>query len=246
MKLWVGLILLYFSNFVSADPLRIVSSEFVPHNGEHLPNQGYAIQMLREIFASQNQEVHFEFLPWPRALLQAKEGEAVAIVTIWYSVERAQYLNYPTPLYSNKVMLYHNKQRPVLFTQLEQLPATKLRLGMVRGYSYPQEIDNLPFDKVEVNTDLESLKMLALGRVDLVICEQKVAEYLLKTELASYSTIEPTGSPLEEKPMYIAFSKAHPQSAQLQQKYEQGLLHLKQQHRLEVLQPQNLSDSSYR
>lgn len=239
MKLWAGLILWCFSYLASADSLRIVSSEFIPHNGEHLPNQGYAIQMLREIFASQQQEVHFEFLPWPRALLQAKEGEAVAIVTIWYSAERAKYLNYPTPLYSNKVMLYHNKQRPVVFTQLDQLPATKLRLGMVRGYSYPEVIEQLPFDKVEVNTDLESLKMLALGRVDLVVCEQQVAEYILKTELASYSTIETTGAPLEERPMYIAFSKAHPHSALLQQKYEKGLLYLKQQHRLEVLQPNN-------
>ncbi len=239
MKLWAGLILWCFSYLASADSLRIVSSEFIPHNGEHLPNQGYAIQMLREIFASQQQEVHFEFLPWPRALLQAKEGEAVAIVTIWHSAERAKYLNYPTPLYSNKVMLYHNKQRPVVFTQLDQLPATKLRLGMVRGYSYPEVIEQLPFDKVEVNTDLESLKMLALGRVDLVVCEQQVAEYILKTELASYSTIETTGAPVEERPMYIAFSKAHPQSALLQQKYEKGLLDLKQQHRLEVLQPNN-------
>lgn len=239
MKLWAGLILWCFSYLASADSLRIVSSEFIPHNGEHLPNQGYAIQMLREIFASQQQEVHFEFLPWPRALLQAKEGQAVAVVTIWYSAERAKYLNYPTPLYSNKVMLYHNKQRPVVFTQLDQLPATKLRLGMVRGYSYPEVIEQLPFDKVEVNTDLESLKMLALGRVDLVVCEQQVAEYILKTELASYSTIETTGAPLEERPMYIAFSKAHPHSALLQQKYEKGLLHLKQQHRLEVLQPNN-------
>ena len=62
MKLWAGLILLCFSYLASADSLRIVSSEFIPHNGEHLPNQGYAIQMLREIFASQQQEVHFEFL----------------------------------------------------------------------------------------------------------------------------------------------------------------------------------------
>lgn len=237
MKVLAGLILFWLSYLASADSLRIVSSEFVPHNGQDLPEQGYAIQMLREIFASQQQEVHFEFLPWPRALLQAKEGEAVAVVTIWHSAERAQYLNYPTPLYSNKVMLYHNKQNPVVFTQLDALPVTKLRLGMVRGYSYPEVIEKLPFDRVEVNTDLESLKMLALGRVDLVVCEQQVAEYLLKTELTSYSTIETTGAPLEEKPMYIAFSKAHPQAELLQQKYEQGLQLLKQQKRLELLQP---------
>lgn len=86
MKLWAGLILWCFSYLASADSLRIVSSEFIPHNGEHLPNQGYAIQMLREIFASQQQEVHFEFLPWPRALLQAKEGGSSSYC--YYLVQR--------------------------------------------------------------------------------------------------------------------------------------------------------------
>lgn len=231
----LGFMLLSFA--LPAEPVRIVSSEFVPHNGEYLPNQGYAIQLLREIFATQQQDVYFEFLPWPRALLQAKEGEAAAIVSLWYSAERARYLDYPTPLYTNKVMLYHNKQRPLNFIKPEHLPVTRLRLGMVRGYSYPDVINTLPFDKVEVNTDLESLKMLALGRVDLVVCEQLVAEHLLKTELASYNTIEAAGPALEERPMYIGFSKAHPQGALLQHKYELGLKQLKQQNRLARLLP---------
>lgn len=80
--------------------------------------------------------------------------------------------------------------------------------------------------------------MLALGRVDLVICEQMVAEYLLTTELAEHSTeLKATGPVVEQRPMYIAFSKAHPKANQLQQQFEQGLQQLKQQHRLELLQP---------
>ena len=80
--------------------------------------------------------------------------------------------------------------------------------------------------------------MLALGRVDLVICEQMVAEYLLATELTEYRTqLSSTGPVVEARPMYLAFSRAHPDAVLMQQKFEQGLQQLKQQHRLELLQP---------
>lgn len=238
MKLMIRLCLLFLSFSLVAQPLRIVSSEFVPHNGELLPNQGHAVQLIREIFATQQQDIQVDFLPWPRALLQARQGEAAAIISVWFDAERTSYLHYPTPLYTNYMKFYHNKTKPVLFAELDQLAKTPLRLGVVRGYSYPEAIKALPFERTEVNTDLESLKMLALGRVDLVICEQMVAEYLLATELTEYRTqLSSTGPVVEARPMYLAFSRAHPDAVLMQKKFEQGLQQLKQQHRLELLQP---------
>lgn len=115
MKWIIRLWLLVLSFSVPAETLHIVSSEFVPHNGENLPNQGYAIQLVKEIFATQQQEVQIEFLPWPRALLQAKQGEAAAIVSVWFDAERAGYLHYPTPLHSNYLKFYHNTAHPIAF-----------------------------------------------------------------------------------------------------------------------------------
>jgi polar amino acid transport system substrate-binding protein len=238
MTLMIRLCLLVSSFALMAEPLRIVSSEFVPHNGENLPNQGHAVQLVREIFATQQQDIQLDFLPWPRALLQAKQGEAAAIISVWFDAERAGYLHYPTPLYTNYLKFYHNTANPIVFIKLDQLAKRPLRLGVVRGYSYPQAIKALPFEWIEVNTDLESMKMLALGRVDLVICEQMVAEYLLATELTEYSAqLSATGPVVEARPMYLAFSKAHPKSLLMQQKFEKGLQQLKQQQRLELLQP---------
>lgn len=221
-----------------AEPVLIVSSEFVPHNGEHLPQQGYAIELVRQIFASQQQQIQIEFLPWPRALKQVQQGQAAAIVTLWYDSDRARYLNYPSPLYSNAIRFYQRKDKPIQFQQLAELAKQQLRLGMVRGYSYHPAVRALPFEFVEVNSDLESLKMLALGRVDLVIAEQMVAEYLLQHELQSYQQqISSTGPLLETKPMYLAFAKHHPAAAALQLKFEQGLQQLKTERRLQSLIP---------
>lgn len=223
---------------LNAETVHIVSSEFVPHNGENLPRQGYAIELVKQIFANEQCDIRIEFLPWPRALQQAKNGEAAAIVTLWYDTTRAEYLNYPTPLYNNVMRLYHHNNRPVSFENLTDLTGKRLILGLVRGYSYNPMIVSAPFELVEVFSDLESLKMLALGRVDLVIAEQMVAEYLLKTELSPYNTlISSVGPVLEEKPMYLAFSKAHPDAASLQQKFERGLFKLKQQQGFQALIP---------
>lgn len=231
--------LLFFCSMLRAEPVRIVSSEFVPHNGEHLPQQGYAIELVRQIFASQQQQIQLEFLPWPRALKQVQQGQAAAIVTLWYDSDRARYLHYPTPLYTNYIRFYQHNAKPVTFKKLSDLSQQRLRLGMVRGYSYHPAVRALPFEFVAVNSDLESLKMLALGRVDLVIAEQMVAEYLLQHELQSYQQqISSTGPLLETKPMYLAFAKHHPAAAALQQKFEQGLQQLKTEQRWQSLLPQ--------
>jgi polar amino acid transport system substrate-binding protein len=238
MKLLLSGCLLVTCFALFAEPLRIVSSEFVPHNGEHLPQQGYAIELVRQIFASQQQQVSFEFLPWPRALKLSQKGEAVAIVTLWFDQDRAQYLYYPTPLYSNFMRFYHRNQFPIDLIHVAQPRKRKLRLGMVRGYSYHPSITHLPVTFVELNSDLESLKMLALGRVDFVICEQLVAEHILSNELSSYqSQISSVGPVLEEKPMYLAFSKAHPAATAMMQVFERGLQHVKQQQKLQRLLP---------
>lgn len=231
--------LLLCSFVLNAEPIRIVSSEFVPHNGAELPQQGYAIELVRQIFQSQQQQVAFEFLPWPRALKQASEGEAVAIVTIWYDQQRAIDLLYPTPLYTNYIRFYQRNSQPVVFNKLADLTRRqRLRLGVVRGYSYHPAIKALPVTFVELNSDLESLHMLALGRVDLVICEQMVAEHLLQHDLIRYGDqISSTGPVLEEKPMYLAFSRKHPASTALQLKFEQGFRQLKQQKKLATLLP---------
>ncbi len=230
---------LFMCLMLRAEPVRIVSSEFVPHNGEHLPQQGYAIELVRQIFASQQQQIQIEFLPWPRALKQVQQGQASAIMTLWYDSDRASYLHYPTPLYANYIRFYQRNDKPIQFQQLAELAKQQLRLGMVRGYSYHPSVRALPFEFVEVNSDLESLKMLALGRVDLVIAEQMVADYLLRHELHSYQQqISSTGPLLETKPMYLAFAKHHPAAAALQLKFELGLQQLKTEQRLQSLIPQ--------
>ena len=131
MALWLRCCLLCCSFSLWAQPVRIVSSEFVPHNGAALPQQGYAIELVRQIFQSQQQEVQFEFLPWPRALKQARQGEAAAILTIWYEEERTVDLAYPSPLYLNYIRFYQRNQDPVLFRQLSDLPKKKNACGSV-------------------------------------------------------------------------------------------------------------------
>lgn len=238
MKLLLSGYLLFTCFALLAEPLRIVSSEFVPHNGEHLPQQGYAIELVRQIFESQQQQVSFEFFPWPRALKLSKQGEALAIVTLWFDNDRAKYLYYPTPLYMNYMRFYQRSQFPIDLLHVAQPRKRKLRLGLVRGYSYHPSITNLPVTFVELSSDLESLKMLALGRVDFVICEQLVAEHLLSHDLSSYqSQIRSVGPVLEEKPMYLAFSKAHPAATAMIQVFERGLLQLQQQQKLQSLLP---------
>lgn len=202
----------------------VVSSDFVPHNGEHLPGQGPAVILVKAIFEQQAVQTNLQFLPWPRALKMARTGQAAAVLTLWYDKERARDLIYPTPLYQNETVFLQNNNAPLPATPLDALQNSRLRLGLVRGYSYPEVVRNANAQKVELLSDHESLQMLARGRVDFVIVERWVAQHIIRTELTeAQNVLRVVGPVLERKPMYIAFSRNYSGIAQLVAHYEAGL-----------------------
>ncbi len=202
----------------------VVSSDFVPHNGEGLPGQGPAVALTQAIFQSQGVRTQVQFLPWPRALKIARSGQAAAILTLWYDDERSQDLIYPTPLYQNEMVFLQNNRAPLLATPLEALKNSTLRLGLVRGYSYPAVVRAAQAQKIELLSDHETLEMLVRQRVDFVVAERWVADHIIRTELsAEKAAISTVGPVLERKPMYIAFSRHYPGIEQLVAQYEAGL-----------------------
>jgi len=221
----------------------VVSSDFLPHNGVALPGHGPAILLVDAIFRQRGVKTELQFLPWPRALKMARSGQAAAILTIWYDDERARDLIYPTPLYQNEMVFLHNTLAPLAEVPLQALQNKQLRLGVVRGYSYPAEVQRATVQKVEVLSDSEALQMLARQRVDFVVAERWVAQHIISTELgAMRHLLSAVGPVLERKPMYIAFSRYYPGIEQLIADYEAGL----QLPEVQQLRRQLLKSAPYR
>ena len=95
------------------------------------------------------------------------------------------------------------------------------RIGVVRGYQNTPEfdamMDNNEFIIIHAVDDLQLVKLLAAGRVDLIIGDPEVLTYSVKyaslaenEKRALLSAVEPESKVIQYNPLYFAISKKTP------------------------------------
>lgn len=203
--------------------VTLASLDWEPYIGTKLPKQGCVAQIATEAFKTQGYQVKIDFLPWARAVASAKEGTHDGLFPEYYDEERLKDFVYSQPFKGGPVGFLKRKDAKITYATLEDLKPYKI--GVVRGYVNTVEFDKATYlKKEEVDADLQNLKKLNAGRLDLIVIDKYVASYLAKQELgADAVNFEFLSPPLEEKSLYIAFSKKAPDSAAKLSAFNKGL-----------------------
>ncbi len=230
------LILILFSLFTavsaSADTLRLASLEWEPYVGAGLPDQGYAAAVVRAACARRGVAVEIDFLPWARALELARRGDYHGLFPEYYDESRKTDFVFSAPIPGGPVALYARRDRGIRYgvdphADLDAAfrSIASYKVGVVRGY-----LNNPVFDaatyltKEETTSDESNLRKLFYRRVDLVFIDRMVAEHILKTDMASFgdalAAVEPS---IEDKPLYIAYSKRAAAADGLRGKCDEGI-----------------------
>jgi len=187
----------------------MATTEFAPYMGAQLNHQGVAVAIAAEAFRREGYTLQIRFLPWVRGLAYAKEGKVDGMVGMWYSQERTQWFAYSRSVMSNKIGFYERRDNPIAFTDLAKLkPYT---IGVVRAYANPPAFDAAHLHTDEAVDDITNLRKLAAGRLDLVLIDKAVAQYLIDNSLpelkGQLQWIEP---PVDILPLYVGLSKQAP------------------------------------
>lgn len=66
--IFVILCLFLFSN-AEATVFKIITGEYAPYSGEKLHKGGMTTQIVDAVFKELKKDIHFEFVPWKRALI---------------------------------------------------------------------------------------------------------------------------------------------------------------------------------
>jgi len=191
----------------SAEEVRLVTVDYPPYYGPDLPNQGPIAEIVVTAYGKVGYRVDVEYMPWVRAMDEAKAGDADGLLGGWHSEEREKWFVFSDELPGNELCFYKRKgTAPEAFTSYADL--TSYTIGTVRGYRNPPEFDAAPLQTDAAHSDKVNLIKLANGRVDLVLIDRAVAEFLLRTELAQYADrLEPVLPPIEKPPLYVLVSK---------------------------------------
>lgn len=190
-----------------AEEVLLVTVDYPPYYGPELVNEGPITEIVTQAFENVGYAIKVDYMPWARAMQQAKVGKADGLLGAWYSDERTQWFAYSMSLPGNELVLFKRRGAPPpSFTSYDDLKP--YRIGIVRGYRNPPEFEAAELRTEIANSDKVNLIKLANERLDLILVDRAVAKHIVAKELPQYTdelvSIEP---PLEVLPLYLLISR---------------------------------------
>jgi len=214
--------------------ITIATLEYAPWTGKNLKSNGFVNHVITEAFQRKGYTVRYTYLPWKRAVTEAKNGQYSALSYFYSSKDREKEFYLSDPISVEKMVFFHLKSNPIKdWETLEDL--NDYKFGATRGYTYTKKFWNLANTKrlmVDVaNSDIHNFKKLLAGRIDIFPSGLVNGKSILQKEFdASKShllSIHP--KPLSKTTGHLAFAKRRENSENLLRIFNQGLAEMKQE-----------------
>lgn len=169
--------------------------------------KGLAIDILNKI--SNELDIRFEvkFYPWKRAMLAAKNGTVDGIIDPYQTAERRRFLVFTEkPFHVDRMVLVSRGDWKGGWNgNWETLKGEKIL--QIRGWAYGPDFDaaKKSLNVKTVNNIKDALRMLFLRQVDVVVANEKDAQFEIEREgYAKVQIVEPS---FQSNKGYFAFSK---------------------------------------
>jgi polar amino acid transport system substrate-binding protein len=198
----------------------MVTEEWPPFriNDDSSPSgfRGIDIDIVNALSEKLGVTIEIQRYPWARALEFMRSGQADMITGIAYAADREQFIYYiPLSYYAVRPVFYTQKGKGSQFQSYQDLygPSTGYSLNSV--YFEPFDSDT-KINKMGLSTEIQLLKVLALGRLDIIIGTDPNVSYDI-SRLGYQEKLEPTSyQPPDKTELFIAISRKSPAMAQAQ------------------------------
>ena len=193
---------------------------------------GAGNDIVRAAFAAAGDTVNFQVVPYNRCKWTVMAGHSLACFGMGRSDELKGKVTFPKhSIYTNTSTIFVRKADAAKFKRIEDLrPHTEI--GTVRGYEYPavfeQLINSGVLSPIQANSEVQILKMLAVGRFDLAVGnldDLKNADYLLKQ--AGVADTVQVAFPLAPAGTFLGFAVHHPETPAAMQSFDHGMAAIK-------------------
>lgn len=207
--------------------LRFATVAWEPYYGPNLLNKGYVTEITKAALARVGYTMEIEFVPWKRALHDAKNGYYNAVLGLYYSDERAKWMAYSESIASVQLVFFEKKGRNIRWDKLEDLKP--LTIGTEQGFVYTDEFDHADFLKKEPVRNAElNLKKLLENRIDLVAASRNVFLHWINTKLPDkLDQIEVVPKQISENKIYNGFPQKDPQYRTYVRDFNRGFAMIK-------------------
>lgn len=210
----------------AAEPVTLVSTEYPPYFANSLPEGGTLVALARAAFKAAGRPLNVVYRPWARLLIELEHGSHDGVVAVWFKEERTRFLMYSDPVVDTSIGFYARKGQVHNVSDLLALRGKVV--GTVRGYANPPRFEEAKLRTEEATDDLSNLRKLDAGRLDLVIIDHALAQWLIRKEMPQANgTLVWLKPALEIMPLYIGFNRNRPDADALTKDFNRGLAEIR-------------------
>lgn len=204
---------------------------------EHRP-EGFSVDLVREVFASQGVKVEFVVVPFARCLAYTLKGSVAGCFNVGMTTaNRGDFIWPATPLLEDELSIFARSDAPG-HPPSRELGAADLRhrtVGYTVGYTYSTELMTDPLiTRYGASSDQQLLRMLVAGRVDYVLLNRLPATLRIESNPAFRGQVRRVGK-VSMDSFWLAFSKAHPDGHRMSVVFERGLREFKRDGRYQAM-----------
>ncbi|OOF31930.1 substrate-binding periplasmic protein [Salinivibrio proteolyticus] len=206
-----ALIVSTFPATASEPTIRLTNGEFSPLMSARAKHGGLVSHIVSEALASSGYQVEYGFFPWKRAYIMAKNGRWDGSVGWGYTDERAEDFVYSDAIFPAREYFFYREG--FVFDWQEDSDLQGIKIGVNRGYLSQNVLQNMQERGLNINyltttTELQNLRALLGGRVDVVVCNDLVAKRLLNQHfsLQERDIIVQHPRPFTESPLHVIVS----------------------------------------
>ncbi len=226
-KCMLFIFIMIMMSLVWAKTYKIVFDAYPPYEykDDNGTMKGLDIDILKAIAKNENVSFEYILVPWARALSMAEMGDCDAIISLFKNPEREKFLLFPSEGlgYETNVIFANDSFKGDIKTIGDLKGKT---IGIVTEYFYGKEFDEYNGYTKEESKDQETLfKKLANNRVSLVITNELVGYYMLKS--MNVNNVRKLSYIADNQALNIGVSKKSVNSVELLKLLNKGLNDLK-------------------
>ncbi|WP_372654324.1 substrate-binding periplasmic protein [Halobacteriovorax sp.] len=172
----------------SKEIINIATGSFPPYTGQDLKNGGLVLELVTAAFKATGYEVRYHFLPWQRGYRDSSDGhyDATAFYVCTERRKKDFYCSKSEVSRDNFIFFRKKSTKKPKWNKITDL--RNLSIGLTLGYFYDH--DFLELSKVKernislspVKSDIQNLKKLSSGKIDIFPCDKYVGLYLLREQ----------------------------------------------------------------
>jgi len=219
------------SLFSKEDIITLTVGEWVPFTSQNDENSRIAEVIVFEALSLEGITVKYRYVPWKRALVEAMRADSDGSFPWYITQDRQKKFYYSKEaMISTKTVFFHLKTLDFKWNTYSDL--NKYRVGGVLSFKTGGLLEKEGVFVDYVVTDTQNFKKLLKDRIDIAPASILVGLHIIKNtfkpEVAKLFTYSNKEIFSKSEKTYLLVSKKHPRGKELVDKFDRGILKLKE------------------